>query len=540
MKKIKLFALLGLAALACACQPKNEDPVKPEVSFSLSDKNIVLSGLEGESIVTVNNSAKTVGIFVEYVDKENIKALEVDFTGLEEGVEVNYTKVFNYSTGAQTVTFVKDGTEFPYSFAVTVGAAQPKFTSLTVGGVDAMGGVVKLSGSADLASLVVEFEVSPADAKVFVGDRELASGDKVDFSDKLNGVELAVRAGEAVSVHVVKVETTGISSVKRVWGEYVKPFSEGVKSDWFGSMVTGEANVIRTVAMSDEYVFLSKDKDGINPKGGVYAVSIKDPESVRLLSQEGIPDGTRFFGISTLGNAPIAASFTMGQGVILRIYRWLGETSAPELVLEYMTTENMRLGDKLVAEGTWQDGKIWLHDATSGTKELCFTVKDDKVIATPTIIDLDTKVGNYGCFYPYKDGQYVWAGAGVGATLFNVSGTSGEKVYEFPTSIVSAPTLGPRFFTFNEENYMAYCILKNSYQDGQFRITALERDTLEESIENATHTYQYWLGDPNATEDGVYVKNANASGDCAMRVIDGKTYFAAYVCGTGLSLFEIE
>ncbi len=538
MKFFKFLPLVALALISAAC--KSDDPVKPEVKFSLAESNITVSGLSQECIVNVDNAARAVDIYADYADKDNIKALEITFNNLEEGVEVNYSKVYNYSAGAQKVVFVKEETSFEYTFAVTVGEPVIKFNSFTVAGVNALGGEVKVSGGADLTALEVVFEVSPSDAKVFVGDAEIVSGATLDFSDKVNGVNFVARVGSVEKTLNIKAVTTGISSISRVWGVYYKPFSEGVDATWFGSQVSGELNIIRTIAMNDEYVFLSKDKDSVNPTGGVYAVSISDPNSVRILSQKGIPEGTRFFAIATLEDKVIAASFTMGSGHQFSIYAWDDVNSDPEQILSYTTTENVRMGDHIVTEGTWTDGKIWCYDSSSGTRVYCFTVADGKVSATPVVVDLDTKMGNYAGFYPYKDNQYICAGAGVNAGLFTVDGTMATLEYSFPGAMISSPTLGIRFFSFKEENYMGYVALRNNYNDGQMRISALSRETLSESIDNLTNTYKFWLGDPNATEDREYVKNANGCGDGTFRVIGDKTYYAAFVTGTGLSLFEIK
>ncbi len=541
MKIFKLLSAFAFSFMAIACNTKTDDPVKPEVDFSLSESNIVLSGLEKESIVMVDNKARTIDVFVDYVDKENIKALGVDFKSLDDGVEVKYSQTFNYAQGPQSITFVKSNVEFVYTLSVEVGEPSITFTSFTVGGSDALSGEVKLSSSMDLTSLVVEFVVSPADTKVFVGDKEVASGDAFDFSDKLNGVTFVARVGAVEKSLNVKVVTTGISEITRVWGCYYKPFSEGVDATWFGAQVTGEKDMIRTIAMNDEYVFLSKDKDNVNPTGGVYAVSIADPNSVRFLSQTGIPQGTRFFGIATLENTVLAAAFTMGKDAHFRIYAWENVSADPKVVLDYVTVDNVRLGDKMTVEGTWTEGKIWCYDSTSGKAVLCFTVSDGVINSTPKIVALDAKMGNYGAFFPYKDNQYVWGGgAGASATLFSVDGTMAESVYSFPTATIASPTLGIRFFTYKEENYMAYVVLRNNYLDGQFRVSALSKETLAESIDALEKSYAFYLGDPNAKEDGEYIKNGNGCGDGAFRVIDGKYYYAAFVTGTGLSLFEIK
>lgn len=536
MKKIKFLSVISVALFTLACQK----PASTDVEFFLSNGSVEVYGLEHECAHFVDNKARTIKVYADYLDKENIRAMGLKFKNLEEGVTVSYSEVFNYSEASQTVTFTKSGANFPYVASVEVGKPSPEFVSITVNGMDAAGGEIKMSGMDDLSALPVEFEVSPADAKVFVGDRELSSGDEVDFSDKLNGVTFDVRLGEASKSLNVKVVTSGISSVTRVWGAYVAPKSEGADKTWFGTKVCGEANVIRTCAMSDTHVFLSKDKDSENPTGGVYAVSISDVNDVKLLSQEGLPEGTRFFGISALDNTPLAAAFTMGAGAKFAIYAWEDINGAPVKVLEYTTPENVRFGDKLVTEGTWENGKIWVHDATSGTKEYCFAVSGGKVSATPAVIDLDTKAGNYGIFYPYSETQYIWAGSGVPAALFNVSGTSAEKVYEMPTAKYSSPMLGCRFINVNDEDYMAYTVLRSSYSDGQLRITSINREDLQGSLENAEKHFTYYLGDPEAKEDAEYMKNPNASGDTFCRVIGGRTYVASYVCGTGLSLFVIE
>ncbi len=539
MKFFKIFPLIALAVASVACKPN--DPAKPEVSFSLSESNISVSGLSKECIVNVDNTARTVDIYVDYADKENIKALEIKFYNLEEGVSVNYSDTYNYSASSQKVVFIKEDTPFEYTFSVSVGDPVIKFNSFTVAGVNALGGEAKVSGGTDLTSLEVVFEVSPSDAKVFVGDKEIESGAAVDFSDKVNGVDFVARVGSVEKTLNIKAVTTGISEITRVWGVYYKPFTEGVDATWFGTKVSGGLNVIRTVAMNDEYVFLSKDKDTENPTGGVYAVSISDPNSVKLLSQEGVASGTSFFAIAVIEDTPIAATFTMGSGNHFKIYAYDDVNSDPREILDYTTVENVRLGDKITVEGTWADGRIWCFDSVSAQKMYCFTVRDGKVNATPTIVDLDKKMGQYGAFFPYKDNMYVWAASGgAPATVFTVDGTSAVSGYAFNTAIIPVPVLGIRFFTFNEENYMAYVVLRSSYQDGQARIAALTAETLEDSIESISGVYSFYLGDPQAKEDGQYVKNGNGLGDGAYRVIGDKTYYAALVPGTGLSLFEIK
>ena len=189
MKKINFLAAFAAAAAVLSCNPDDKpNNQKPEdVKFSLSEDNIKVSGLEKEYVVNVDNAAAAVDIYADYLDADNIKALDISFTGLEEGVTVAYEQVFNYAQGSQKVTFTKKEKEFVYSFSVTLGEPSPEFTSLSVAGVAVAGGEVKLSSAVKLAECVVEFAVSPAETKVFVDNAEIESGDPVDFSDKVNG-----------------------------------------------------------------------------------------------------------------------------------------------------------------------------------------------------------------------------------------------------------------------------------------------------------------------------------------------------------------
>ena len=543
MKKINYLAALAAVAAVFSCNPseKPDDEKPQDVKFSLSVKNVEVKGLEQEYLVNVDNTSSEVEIFADYLDAENIKALEVSFVGLEDGVSASYESVYNYAQGAQSVTFTKQGKEFVYSVSVTLGEPSPEFVSLSVAGVAVQGGEVKLSGSTNLAECEVVFTLSPAETKVFVGDVEIASGDKVDFSDKINGVDFTLKCASASKVVNVKAITTGITSVTRVWGHYVKP--DSVTDDWFGTKVTGTLDMIRNVALSDNYIFLSKDKEKIEDvvdRAGCYAVSISDPSDVKLLSREGFDDNTRFFGVTTLDNTPFLPSFVMAAGGHLVIWKYDDINSDPVIAVDYVLPEAMRLGDKITSEGTLEDGKLYLYDTTSGMKVLCFTVKGGKVEATPSIIDLDAKQGNYGALYKYDDTHYVVSASSSAATMFSITGTTATTDFQFSSTKFPVPSHGFEFFTINDEEYMAFVNLRNNFMDGQFRIVPMAGATLEEKLNAEVNPYVYYLGDPNAEEDGTRVKNGNGLGSGDFRVVDGHNYYAAYVPGTGLSLFEIK
>ena len=70
MKIFKLFPLLALAVAAAACQPEQEEQKGDPVSFQFSEKNILVSGLEQDYLLSVDNSGRTVDIFVDYADNQ--------------------------------------------------------------------------------------------------------------------------------------------------------------------------------------------------------------------------------------------------------------------------------------------------------------------------------------------------------------------------------------------------------------------------------------------------------------------------------------
>lgn len=546
MKNIKNIAALAAAAIALfGCTPKNDDPVNPDepskVEFSIAESNIVVAGLDYDSVVDVDNAAKTVDIYVDYLDAENIKALDITFKGLAEGVTASYVQVYNYANGPQQVTFTKEGTEFVYSFSVKLGDPSPEFLDMTVNGAAVAGGQVKLSGSTKLAECVVTFAVSPSETKVFVAGAEIESGAVVDFSDKVNGVDFTLKCASVEKKVNVKVVTTGINSVTRVWGHYVQP--DSCTDDWFGTKVTGTLDMIRNIAMTDEYIFLSKDKEKVGEsvdRAGCYAVKISDPSDVKLLSREGFDDNTRFFGITAIENTVFLPTFVMAAGGHLVIYKYENVNSDPVVALDYVLPEAMRLGDKITSEGTLKDGKLFLYDSTSGKKFLCFVVKDGKISTSPVVIDLDAKQANYGAAYKYDDTHYCVSTAGSAPVMFSVSGTTATTEVAFATTKYPVPSHGFQFFTINEEEYMAFVCLRNAYQDGQFRIMPMSGATLEDKINGEANPYAYYLGDPETKEDGTRKKNGNGLGSGVFKVVDGHNYYAAYVPGTGLSLFEIK
>lgn len=542
MKKINLFSTLVLAlATLFACQPAG--PEKAGFEFQLKNGNVVVENAEFDYIVSVSGNTAT--ITLDYLDKINSYALTVKFKDLPDGVRASgYQATFDYSTqSSQVVRFEKDGEEgyVEYTIKVVLAAPQPKFAHASLNGVDVVGGVAKLSPSDDLTKVFFAFSTTPDFTEVYIGSQKIESGCELDFSDKANGITFTLKCEGVTATETIKAATAGINTVTRVWGHYVKPVT--TTDTWFGTKVNGTLDLLRTVALNDEYVFLSRDvrkeDNVVVEKTGAYAIKISDSEDVTAMSTTGLADADRVFGLSVLGDKCILSTFAMGAGAHFKIFKYDTVTSDPVCVLDYTLTENLRLGDRITVEGDWTNGAIMAYDNTSGTKVYCFEVSGGTVSSTPRIIDLDTKGGTYSGLYKHKEGYYM-LGGNAAAMYFAVSGTTGTKQFSLETASYSAPMHGIQFFTVNDMDYMGYVVLQNSFQDGQFRITPLAGETLQEALEAVPNPYVFWLGDPESKETITGDKNGNGLGMGMFRKVGDHNYYVAYVPGTGISLFDIQ
>lgn len=348
----KIFLVISAAALMfVGC--KKENPA-PTTSFVLTDAMIQVNGLTEDCLTVVNAAAKTVTIEVAYADKVQLKALDVRFTELPSGVKAdNFT--FDFSTGAtKTVKFTEGEASVEYVFSASAAQPEPKLVSATLNGVAVAGGTAKLKGSADLTKVEFKFEVSPAGTKVLVGQNEIKDGDEIDFSDKLNGVTFTLKCEDVEKTENIKVVTTGISSIERVWGHYVKP--ETTTDDWYGTAVDA-SGWERNITMDDKYVYMVKAGGP-----GVYAINIADGTVAKELSVEDYVKG----GVHSSSSAQVmnngtssvllVSNMVNAANSILRIHAWDDIDSKPRQVLAYTLTEAHRFGDKFTVEGDWQKG----------------------------------------------------------------------------------------------------------------------------------------------------------------------------------------
>lgn len=548
MKKV-LFSLLAVTALFTAC---NNDDSKPEVNIAITQDMVEVDGVSGDYLVVVDPASKTIAIELAYEDAAELQALTVNFVNLPSGVTAE-PLTHNFSNGATAqAVFTKDGVDVTYTVSATIAAADPHFVSATLNEVEVSGGTVKLSGSADLTKVVFEYTVAPEDTKVYIGDDEVASGSEVDFSDKVNGVTFTLKCGEVTKEETIKVTTTGISSVKRVWGHYAKPST--IESDgWYGSNGVPAAGVWqRNVAMDDNNIYIPVT-DGTDINGNILVIDRQNGNLVKTISSTVISGGVHLAedaevldnnGLSVL----LVCNLVNAKDSHLKVYAFHDINSEPTVVLDYVLTEAHRFGDKFVAEGNWQDGRLVFVDYTpNATNRVAYTfdITNGVINSTPEVLNLGPVLPTANSFaglYKYSDTEYMYAGTGGPNLIMSASGNTLTTTFELSTSgVYSNPMLDPQFFTFNEQEYISYVKLENNAQDAALVIQELNYATLKESMESADPmTFKkLGIGDPN--EIGITgMKNGNNLGGSDLRVIDGKTYIVVSVPQTGISLFELE
>ena len=538
MKRIAFVCMLLLPLVAC----KKEEP---KFDFVLTRDMIQVKGLSEDYLVQVDNTAKTVYAEVAYADKAELSALEVAFVKLPEGVSVEPAQsTFNYSSGAkQTVKINQGQAQAEYTISAAATPPDPHFIAVKLNGVDVTDGTAKLKGSSDLTSVTVEFVVSPPNTVVSVNGTAIASSTEenpstVDFSDKINGVKFTLTCDDVSKEQTVKVVTTGINSVERVWGRYVKPVTAGADA-WWTDVIPASDNNMRTMAMDDKWIYLAKTNKTL------FAVSISDPNNVKAMDMGEYAAGG-LIGSSALatmkngdGYVTLLSNTVDGTASEFVIWKWDSVDGKPEKVLSYKLPEAARIGDQMSVEGDWKNGRIWFHDFTSRQASYVFDVKDGVISANATKVEYDAKQGNWGAMYKYDATQYIGGGVGQKSRLFTVNGNQAATQLELAGEYFANPLHGIRFFVFNEQEYMSYLILKNYYQDAEMRLTELNGESLASSLESPGATRKFGIGDPvqfDITAD----KNGNGVGNNVLQVIDGNIYIASYAPGAGLSLFLVK
>lgn len=558
----KIFAALAAAlVLFSACEPQET----PTVSFALTSDNVEVAGLTADALVVVDATAKTVAIEVAYADKAQLAALQVNFVGVPSDVTVeNFS--FDFSTGAtKEVAVSQNGATDTYVFSATVAKPEPKFVTLSLATAKAAkdeneqditvlgtpvavaGGTAKFKGSDDLTKLAVIYTVSPANAKVYAKvdgqEVEVANEAVLDFSDKVNGVDLVVKCEEESAVQNVKIVTTGFSSIQRVWGRYVKP--ETTDANWYDEAATTVpvSDNMRNMAADAKYVYLPN-----TGKGLVYAFDLLTGEFVKTLAApaEVVFGGTfKVCDANVMPNGTssvlVVANMAMNANGNLRVYAYTSPDADPVNIINY-TISDGRYGDKFSVAGTWEDGEILFFNQKDKTTMLGWKVKNGVVAAEPTVYNVQLPSNaSYSAFFQYSATEWIWGGAGPLYSVWTRSGDTYTNVYQeeasdrFPT-----PMHDIRFVKFNEQEYMIYTRLLNNNQDAAVRFQELNAATLLDSMKgvDVTTDKQLGLGDPtklNVTAN----KNGNSMGGSDVVVVGEDVYVVGCVPGAGMSCFKL-
>ena len=585
MKKILMFAAAALLTFA-ACKPDNSgtnpdpskepskepsenpsvDPGTPEepVSVVLLSRNIDVAGDFEYEISIIE---KKVIISLAYADKDEAKALDVEFIGLPTDIEADYVNPYDYSDSkTQEIVFKRKGSTDSgkwdkWTMGVEVDAEIPHFISLIVGGYDITSAeqTLRFDNGTDLTAITVEYEVSPEGAVVTANGQPFESGDAVDFSDKLNGVKIAVQDGE--EEFLIKAETSGLSSISRVWGHYVAPVS--VTDTWYTEKLgfdwSIKGNWDRNVALDDKYVYLAATESDAGTAGDylakVWAIDIADPDNVISMSvPSDIPAQHKTAGLAIApdgnGTRLLVCTMAMGAAHKFQVYSYTSPTAAPELVLDVpFSSIGERIGDRITFFGTWQKGEICSVSWASGAAYI-FPVTDGKVSTTFIKADLkngglsSTVGGNGAKLVKYSDIDYLWCGTGYPIVMKREGNTFTQVAATDKDNNFGSPNHGFNFFEVNGSEYAVFAFRENSFQDSGIRVFELTQPDFKESILNnpiAEHSYKFGLGDPDIDNLGkAGQKDANGICDTAVRVIDGKVYIAAAGCGSGISLFKVE
>lgn len=564
--------LATAAVLLLAACGDDDDKAPQGLELSLTTQMVEVGGLSGAPLVNVDNRSSVIDIEIPYADKAKLATLAVSFVSLPDGVVASPNGVAaNYANGARNnVTFTKGSLSKVYSVGAAVAAADPKFVTATLNEVPVTGTspdfTAKLKSSDDLAAIKFACTVSPEETVVTYENAQgayvpLPTGDDatMDFSDKLNGVNFKLTCDGVEKVVNIKVTTSGYSKITRVWGHY----ANAPEADtWYGTTAEFADGKVpaspqtdawdRNIAMDDQYVYMARGNKGYGTGlYGVFAVKIADG-TVREMSKKGITDGGGAHGTTDLNVIPdgsgtrlLVCNLANSAGNMLKVWSYTGVDSDATEVLSFTLSAGMRLGDKFTLEGTWQDGKLIFFDYTGNAASrrfFTFAVKNGAVSAEPTITTLNTTTltpNSTAGMYRFSTTEYYWSGTAAQSRVFDAS--TWNETYVTPGADFPSSEIGDCFFEFNDQKYMAFIMLQDSWWRSELRVLELSYPTLAESLEKWNKKARNI--NLTAAEEEVSsatAKNANCTGKVCVRTIDGVTYLAAVATSHGVSLFKLE
>jgi hypothetical protein len=579
--KFLLFILMfaGFVTAFSSCEEK-ENPANVLAENMITVKNVA------DIQVLLDNKAKTIDIAVPFEAKDSLAKLTLLINDLPTGAMVsplNEVKDFtNNQRHNYTVTF-SDGEIKVYSVGVTYAALQPKFTKLTLNGVQVKlennVWIAQLLASEDLKVVKIAYETNEPTVSVKIKNTDnddyvaldtTAVNNKHNFEDKLNGRKFKLEFNGASNIITVKVVTSGYTKITKVW----QTFANIGTPDFYGVTAlagTSPATVVpaspstdawdRNIAMDDNYIYIARGNKHIQaetgspafyPGYGIIAIKIAD-KTAKLMDRTGMytleetnrgAHGTT--DVNVIGGKIVACNLANSANNILKVFVWNNVDAAPQLLLSYNVgaAPNPRLGDKFTFEGDLTNGKLRFFDYNANNRYFEFTITAGVVNPTPTIVTvpgiLEPSTGTTaGGIYKYSATEYLFSGTGKQAVVFNPATLT--TTYKTPGAVFPSSQVGDAFFTFNDKNYLAYLYATDSFKRWVVTIRPLDYPTLAESLEKISSKATYInVSGPNYT-DIANISNGNGTGKIYVhKTTAGVTYLVAVASNQGISLLKVE
>ena len=126
-------------------------------------------------------------------------------------------------------------------------------------------------------------------------------------------------------------------------------------------------------------------------------------------------------GIIFVGNLTLNATTST-----FRVYKYVTELSAPQLVIDYTSPSAMRLGDKFTVTGSTADNSIiiWAAAANSTGEVVKFTTTDNGTTFTAQVLSVGTLTSfSSAAVGPLGDGSFYFNAHGMNAQKFSSTGT---------------------------------------------------------------------------------------------------------------------
>ena len=577
-----LFLLMSVLIGFTSC----ESTIEENPNNILAENMITVKGITDIQVL-LDNKAKTIDISIPFEAKDSISKLTLLFNDLPAGAMVtplNEVKDFsNNQRHNYSVTF-QDGEVKVYSVGVVFAGLQPKFTKLTLNGVQVKlennVWIAQLLASEDLKAVKIAYETNEPTVTVKIKNTDnddyvvldtTAVNNKYNFEDKLNGRKFKLEFNGVSNIITVKVVTSGYSKITKVWTTYANfgtpdfygvTALEGTNPPTVVPASPGTDAWDRGIAMDDNYIYIARGNKHMSaeagsppiyPAYGIIAIKISD-KSAKLLDRTGMyTTGETGLGahgttdVNVIGGKIVACNLANAANNVLKVFVWNDVNAAPSLLFSYNVgaSPNTRLGDKFTFEGDLTNGKLRFFDYNANNRYYEFSITGGVVNTTPEIITvpgiLTPSTGTTaGAVYKFSASEYLFSGTGKQASVFNP--TTKVTTYTTDGAVFPSSQVGDAFFTFNDKNYLAYLYATDSFKRWVVAIRPLDYPTLAESLEKISLTKATYINlSGPAYTDVSNVANGNGTGKIYVhKTTAGVTYIVAVATNQGISLLKVE